>query len=65
MLVASVLPILGLFQVFDGWTAITGGILRAKGQQVPIFCCYFFFFSKLLNINFTFIQSLGALLNLR
>ena len=27
MLVASVLPILGLFQVFDGWTA---SILLAK-----------------------------------
>ena len=36
-LVASILPILGLFQVFDGWSAVTGGILRAKGKQVPTF----------------------------
>ena len=42
-LVASILPILGLFQVFDGWGAVTAGILRAKGKQVPTFCWYFFF----------------------
>jgi MATE family multidrug resistance protein len=49
-LVASILPIVGLFQVFDGWAAVTSGVLRAKGKQVPTFCWYlFFFFSKLLN----------------
>jgi MATE family multidrug resistance protein len=42
-LVASVLPIMGLCQVFDGWSAVTGGILRAKGKQVPTFCCYLYF----------------------
>ena len=41
-LVASILPILGIFQVFDGCGAVTAGILRAKGKQVLTF--YFFFF---------------------
>lgn len=35
-LVASILPIVGLFQVFDGWSAVTAGILRAKGKQVRL-----------------------------
>ena len=33
-LVASILPILGLFQVFEGWNTVTASILRAKGKQV-------------------------------
>jgi len=33
-LVAAVLPIVALFQVFDSTTAVTGGILRARGKQV-------------------------------
>lgn len=33
-LVASILPLVALFQVFDGTTAITGGIFRARGKQV-------------------------------
>lgn len=33
-LVASILPLVALFQVFDGATAITGGIFRARGKQV-------------------------------
>ena len=33
-LVASVLPLVALFQVFDGLSATTGGILRARGRQV-------------------------------
>ncbi|KAF8508260.1 mate-domain-containing protein [Hysterangium stoloniferum] len=33
-LVASILPLVGLFQIVDGLTATTGGILRSKGQQV-------------------------------
>ncbi|KAI0795658.1 MATE efflux family protein [Abortiporus biennis] len=32
-LVASILPIVALFQVFDGLGAVTGGILRAEGKQ--------------------------------
>ncbi|KAI0318084.1 MATE efflux family protein [Amylostereum chailletii] len=32
-LVAAILPIVGLFQVFDGLSAVTGGILRARGKQ--------------------------------
>ncbi|CAL1709268.1 unnamed protein product [Somion occarium] len=32
-LVASILPIVSLFQVFDGLGAVTGGILRAMGKQ--------------------------------
>ena len=47
-LVASILPVVALFQVFDGWAAVISGILRAKGKQVPTFCWYLFF-SKLLN----------------
>ncbi|KAF8067574.1 mate-domain-containing protein [Lyophyllum atratum] len=33
-LVASILPLVALFQVFDGNAAITAGILRARGKQV-------------------------------
>ncbi|KAJ7591071.1 mate-domain-containing protein [Mycena floridula] len=33
-LVASILPLVGLFQFFDGTAAVTGGILRARGKQV-------------------------------
>ncbi|TFK47550.1 MATE efflux family protein [Heliocybe sulcata] len=32
-LVASILPLVALFQVFDGLGATTGGILRARGKQ--------------------------------
>jgi len=32
-LVASVLPLVALFQVFDGLSGTTGGILRARGRQ--------------------------------
>ncbi|KAH9924207.1 MATE efflux family protein [Fomitopsis serialis] len=32
-LVASILPIVALFQVFDGLGGVTGGILRAVGKQ--------------------------------
>lgn len=33
-LVASILPLVALFQVFDGTAAVTGGILRAQGKQL-------------------------------
>ncbi|KAG6899947.1 hypothetical protein C0993_005070 [Termitomyces sp. T159_Od127] len=33
-LVASILPLVALFQVFDGNAAVTDGILRARGKQV-------------------------------
>lgn len=33
-LVASILPLVALFQVFDGVASVTGGILRAEGKQV-------------------------------
>ncbi|KAI0305257.1 MATE efflux family protein [Multifurca ochricompacta] len=32
-LVASILPVVALFQVFDGLSAVAGGILRARGKQ--------------------------------
>ncbi|KAI9570518.1 mate-domain-containing protein [Boletus coccyginus] len=32
-LVASILPLVALFQVFDGTASITGGIFRARGKQ--------------------------------
>jgi len=31
--VAKILPLVALFQVVDGLSAMTGGVLRAKGQQ--------------------------------
>lgn len=31
--VAAILPLVALFQVFDGLSAIAGGILRAIGKQ--------------------------------
>ncbi|KAI0264617.1 MATE efflux family protein [Gloeopeniophorella convolvens] len=33
MLVASILPLVALFQVVDGLSSVTGGILRARGKQ--------------------------------
>ncbi|KAF7761744.1 hypothetical protein Agabi119p4_9736 [Agaricus bisporus var. burnettii] len=33
-LVASIMPLVALFQVFDGTAAVTGGILRAQGKQL-------------------------------
>jgi Na+-driven multidrug efflux pump len=33
-LVASVLPLVATYQVFDGIAAVTGGVLRAQGKQV-------------------------------
>ncbi len=38
-LVASILPIVALFQVFDGLNGVSGGILRARGKQV-CFCTF-------------------------
>lgn len=32
-LVSSSMTLLALFQVFDGMSAVTGGILRARGMQ--------------------------------
>ncbi|KAG1836277.1 mate-domain-containing protein [Suillus subalutaceus] len=33
-LVASVLPVVAMYQVFDGIAAVTSGVLRAQGKQV-------------------------------
>jgi MATE family multidrug resistance protein len=33
-LVATILPLCALFQVFDGTAAVAGGILRAQGKQL-------------------------------
>ena len=33
-LVASILPLVALFQVFDFLSGVSGGILRARGMQV-------------------------------
>ena len=35
-LVASILPIVALFQIFDGVSAVTNGVLRARGRQVRL-----------------------------
>jgi multidrug resistance protein, MATE family len=32
-LVAHILPLVALFQVFDGLSGVTNGILRARGKQ--------------------------------
>ena len=32
-LVSSVLPLVALFQIFDGVSAVTNGVLRARGKQ--------------------------------
>lgn len=40
VLTAAILPLVALFQVFDGTAAVTGGILRARGKQVNR-CEYF------------------------
>jgi len=32
-LVASIIPLVALFQVFDGLSGVSGGILRARGKQ--------------------------------
>ncbi|KAF4618732.1 hypothetical protein D9613_010160 [Agrocybe pediades] len=42
-LVASIMPIVALFQVFDGMAGVTGGILRARGLQ---------FLGALFNLRF-------------
>lgn len=31
---ASILPLVALFQIFDGMGAVTNGVLRARGRQV-------------------------------
>ncbi|KAF9561399.1 MATE efflux family protein [Agrocybe pediades] len=41
-LVASIIPLLSLFQVFDGTSAVASGILRARGKQ---------FLGALLNLS--------------
>ncbi|KAF5380192.1 hypothetical protein D9615_006162 [Tricholomella constricta] len=35
-LVASIIPLVALFQVFDGNAAVTAGILRARGKQASL-----------------------------
>ena len=42
-LVADILPLVALFQIADGLSGVTGGILRARGKQV---------LGALLNIRF-------------
>ncbi len=33
-LTAAILPVVAVFQVFDGGAAVSGGVLRARGKQV-------------------------------
>lgn len=35
-LVAAILPLVSLFQVFDALSAVTNGVLRARGKQVSL-----------------------------
>ena len=39
-LVSSVLPLVALFQVFDGLSAVTAGVLRAQGRQASFNRCF-------------------------
>lgn len=41
LLVASILPLVALFQVFDGLSGVTAGIFRAMGKQAcrDLFAC--------------------------
>ena len=61
-LVASILPIVALFQVFDGLGGVTAGILRAIGKQVSTTGSSPPPLRPLTDIAFQFT---GALLNLR
>lgn len=35
-LVAHILPLVAMFQIFDGVAGVTNGILRARGKQVRL-----------------------------
>ncbi|KAL1717095.1 mate-domain-containing protein, partial [Schizophyllum commune] len=48
-MVSAILPLVALFQVFDGTSAVTGGIFRAKGQQ---------FTGALLNLSAYYIMGI-------
>jgi Na+-driven multidrug efflux pump len=49
-LVASIMPLMGIFQVFDGISAVTAGVLRARGKQVrSVFAFGFGFDASILS----------------
>ena len=50
-LVSSIMPLLALFQVFDGMSGVTGGILRARGKQ---------FVGAILNLRLVYFLRIGA-----
>ena len=54
-LVASILPLVALFQVFDGLSAVTAGILRAVGKQ---------FTGALLNLSAYYVIGASSLVTL-
>ena len=61
MSVASIIPIVALFQVFNFLNGLSGGIMRARGMQVRF--CISFILEQKLTISVG--QVTGALLNLR
>ncbi len=50
-MVASILPVVALFQVFDGISAVTAGVLRSIGKQ---------FTGALLNLRYDPFQKFRA-----
>ena len=53
VMVASILPVVALFQVFDGISAVTAGILRSIGKQ---------FTGALLNLRCTIFLTLSGVI---
>lgn len=58
-LVATVIPLVALFQVFDGVSAVTNGVLRARGKQVRSH-----HLTHIISVSSRVVQFVGALLNL-